>query len=399
MRIQLWSYNYEPEPQGIGPLSATLAQALRERGHDVLVVAAHPHYPQPLWGRRLRPYRERRDDVPVLRLPLWSGRDTPLARVRQDLTYTAAHLAVSPVLPTADVIIAVSPSFPALAVPMIVGRLRRIPWVLWLQDIVTDGATSTGLIPPGRLVRVARRFERSAYASAARIVVISDAFGENLRAKGVPRSKIVRIYNPMTRRPRAAPERPELAEGVPILLAMGNIGHSQGLDRIVEAFESSEDLRTLGARMVIAGHGVEADALRAKIQGSTVLMLGVLDRERLEQQLRAATLGLVSQRADVTEFNLPSKLMNYMAYGVPVLASVRPESETARIVARSGAGWVTDAAHPQQFARRAAELSGDALALAQAGAAGREFADANFSPQVVAERFEAVLREALASTV
>lgn len=68
MRIQLWSYNYDPEPQGIAPLSATLARALAARGHELLVVAAHPHYPEPAWGLRLRPYRERRDGIPVLRL-------------------------------------------------------------------------------------------------------------------------------------------------------------------------------------------------------------------------------------------------------------------------------------------------------------------------------------------
>lgn len=34
------------------------------RGHEVEVVAVHPHYPQPRWGRRTTPYRE---GVPVLR--------------------------------------------------------------------------------------------------------------------------------------------------------------------------------------------------------------------------------------------------------------------------------------------------------------------------------------------
>ncbi len=32
LRVQLWSYNYEPEPAGIGPVSAAGAKGLRERG-------------------------------------------------------------------------------------------------------------------------------------------------------------------------------------------------------------------------------------------------------------------------------------------------------------------------------------------------------------------------------
>ena len=90
MKIKLWSYNYEPEPCGIAPLSTVLAESLRDRGHQVSVVAAHPHYPEPIWGHRLRPHREVRNGIPVLRLPLWIGRDTSAERVRQEVSFVAA---------------------------------------------------------------------------------------------------------------------------------------------------------------------------------------------------------------------------------------------------------------------------------------------------------------------
>ncbi len=82
---------------------------------------------------------------------------------------------------------------------MLNARLRRTPWVLWLQDILPDGAAVTGILDEGTVLRLARRLERTAYNSAARIVVVSDSFAENLRAKGVPDAKITRIYNPATR--------------------------------------------------------------------------------------------------------------------------------------------------------------------------------------------------------
>ena len=73
--------------------------------------------------------------------------------------------------------------------------------------------------------------------------------------------------------------------------------------------------------------------------------------EELETEIERAAIGLVPQRPDVDEFNLPSKLMNLMSRGVPVLASVNPSSEIARIVRESGAGWVVDAADPEGFPR------------------------------------------------
>jgi colanic acid biosynthesis glycosyl transferase WcaI len=393
VRIQLWSYNYDPEQQGIGPLSTVLAEELVARGHDVLVVAAHPHYPQAEWGTRVLPYRERRRGIPVLRLPLWIGRETGLQRVRQEVSFALALSASAPILPDCDVVVAVSPSFPALGPCMAASSLRGIPWVLWLQDLVTDAAASTGLLDQRRVLRAATSFERTAYASASRIVVISETFRSNLRSKGVPDEKMVRIYNPSTvsnnkhfdRHPGTPPR----------ILAMGNIGRSQALDRIVEEFEASAELAELDARLVITGHGVEAAAVRRRIRGDRVSMLGVVEPDALARELRSAALGLVSQRADVTEFNLPSKLMNYMAHGVPVVASVRPESETARIVVSSGAGWVTDASSPAEYAATAARVLRDPEALVAAGTAGRAFAQAKFSARTFVEQFESVLVEAV----
>ncbi len=392
MRIQLWSYNYDPEPQGIAPLSRMVAVELSARGHEVLVVSAHPHYPEPSWGVRLRPYRESRDGIPILRLPLWIGRESGAERVRQEVSFALMQALAVPFLPAADAIVAVTPCFPALAPAMAFSRMRRTPWVMWLQDIVTDGAATTGLIEDGPVLKAAQSFERMAYDSASRVVVISEAFRQNLLAKGVREEKIVRIFNPSSRQ-ASQPIDPDGAPARPRILAMGNIGHSQGLDRIVDSFQASTALEALGAQLVIAGHGVAADEVRARVHSDRVHMPGVLYGEQLEPELRSASIGLVSQRADVQEFNLPSKLMNYMAYGIPVIASVRPDSETARIVLESGAGWVTDAQTPSEFASVAAAKLGDPEALKRASRAGFVYANENFHPSAVAAKFEAVLSD------
>ena len=130
------------------------------------------------------------------------------------------------------------------------------------------------------------------------------------------------------------------------------------------------------------------------ITTSRVEMLGVLPEAELVREIRLASLGIVTQRPDVAEFNLPSKLMNYFAAGLPVLASVRPESETARIVERSQGGWVTDAASPRSFAAKANELLRNPVRLLAAGVRGRRYAELNFAADCVVDRIEGELREA-----
>lgn len=408
MRVQLWSCNYAPEPTGIAPVSAVWAESMRELGHEVEVVAAFPHYPEPIWEHPRRPYRETVNGIRVRRLPLWVGRASAAQRIRQELSFTAALSAAIPFLGRPDVVVAVSPSFPALLPALINGRVRRVPWVLWLHDILPDGATATGLVSEaGPVVKASRALERLAYREANRIVVLSRAFASNLEIKGVAADKIQLIYDPATRRPErpgANGDRDGAGNGAPNgdggrvrrslrLLSMGNIGFSQGLETVVRSFEAAPDLNP-DVELVIAGSGVAAPAVAKELRTGRVEMTGLLPSADLERELQAASAGIVSQQHGGEEFNIPSKLMNFMIYGLPVLAFVDPGSEVARIVKASGAGWIADNADPASFARAVRAAISTPRELAERGAAGRAYAERNFSPDAFARRFDDVLRDA-----
>ena len=389
MHIQLWSYNYAPEPTGIGPVSTAWACAMRDRGHSVEVVAAHPHYPEPSWGRSFMPYREDRDGISVLRLPLWFGRSSSLARIRQELSFAAMQMVALPVVRRPNVMVVVSPCFPALIPAMLRAKMSEVPWVLWLQDILPDGAAATGLIADGRAVQAARRLERRAYAAAATIVVISEGFERNLLAKGVPGDKLYRVHNPATiaaptRSPRPASDGPSLR-----LLVMGNIGRSQGLDEFVRMFEEIDEP---DASLVITGTGVAEEGVRAQMRSDRVQMLGVVDEVRLEHELSIATAGVVSQRSDIAEFNVPSKLMNYMMRGLPVIAVARAEAEVSRIVTEAGAGWVVS--DRADLAAALQKLRDEDL-RGRVGAAAAAFAQARFSVERFADGFERAILAAV----
>ena len=395
LKIQLWSYNFDPEPTGIGIVSTVWARALRDLGHQVEVVAAHPHYPEPDWGTCLLPYRELRDGIEVLRLPLWIGRESAAARYRQELTFMAAQSMATPFLSHPDVLVSASPSFPALLPAVLNVRWRRVPWVLWLHDLLPDGAMATGLVDGGGVVlKLSRRLELAAYDAADRIVVLSNAFTENLLRKHVPEEKIELIYDPATRSPSQL-ARPGRSPGPLRTLSMGNIGHSQGLTALVAAFESAADL---DARLVITGTGVAAEEARAEIKSDRVEMLGLVDDERLERELTSADIGLVSQRYTGSEFNIPSKLMNFMAYGLPILAAVNPAGEVARIVRDSGAGWVVDSSDASKFPRELARLTQTPSEIQLRAAAAQEYAGEHFTQFGFARRFERTLLEVAHST-
>jgi len=397
LKIQLWSYNYAPEPTGIGPVSRVWAEGLRDRGHQVEVVAAHPHYPEPIWGSRILPYRENRAGIPVLRLPLWIGRGSAAERYRQELSFAAAQFAALPALAKPDVLVSASPSFPALLPAIVNALVRRAPWVLWLHDILPDGAASSGIVDEDSLViRASRRLESAAYRNADRIVVLSQAFVHNLAAKGVAESKIQLIYDPATRVPTREPSFGPAGGETPRLLSMGNIGFSQGLAPLVGAFERSDALDGVKVRFVIVGNGMAAEETRSQITSDRVEMPGVVEDQRLEHELQTATIAFVSQHHEGAEFNIPSKIMNFMAYGLPVLAAVNPEGEVGRIVLRAGAGWVVDSSKPETFPQKLAEILRSPEEIESRGRAAYEYAQRNFTQSGFAELFDESLSEVVA---
>jgi colanic acid biosynthesis glycosyl transferase WcaI len=174
---------------------------------------------------------------------------------------------------------------------------------------------------------------------------------------------------------------------------MGNIGFSQGLTALVGAFEADPAVAGPDVRLVITGNGLAADDVREKIATDRVQMLGVVDSDRLEQELHQADIGLVTQHHEGGEFNIPSKLMNFMAYGLPVLAAVNPAGEVARIVEASGAGWVVDSGDPEALPQAIARIAADPEDQRLRSQRARAWAEEHYTADGFARRFDAVIGE------
>jgi colanic acid biosynthesis glycosyl transferase WcaI len=188
----------------------------------------------------------------------------------------------------------------------------------------------------------------------------------------------------------------EVDQSAPRVLSMGNIGLTQGLAPLAAAFDDSDELRDLGAKLIITGTGVAAADVRRAIGRGQVEMLGVVSDDDLETQLRSASLAVVTQSFSGTEFNLPSKLMNFMAYGLPVIAAVNPRSEVARIVNEAECGWIVDSSQPESFPIAVASALRSPAEMADRGKRARVYAEAHFSREGFGSRIEAILQASIA---
>lgn len=346
--ITILGINYHPEPTGIAPYTAGLAEYLARQGYEVQVITAEPHYPSWRSMRLRRRYGTSEDvenGVKVMRVPIYiPRRQSALRRGFYELSFIIMAGFVSRRVRQVDVVLGVVPSLGGGAVAAWIARRRGCPYLLWIQDIVSLSVQESGVVrSAGHLLqRLLARMERVLVRRAQRVLIISDAFRGHFERLGVESLRLVRVRNWT----HIAPAEAELEFRVPCgrlaCLHIGNLGYKQDLETILDCANRAKEAG-LPIAFTIVGDGsrraqVEEIVLRQKLDNVKVLPLASSDE--LRELLAAADVFLLAQRDSVKDMALPSKLTTYFAWGRPVVAATDGRSAAALEIAASGGGLV-----------------------------------------------------------
>ena len=405
MKISFVTQWYDPET-GSAAIPGAIVRALIDRGHEVEVVTGFPNYPtgRIYGGYRLRPYqREVVRGVTVHRVPLYPSHDgSAMRRILNFLSFMASASSLGAMIARRSEVALIysTPGTVGMA-GLVLRRLLRRPFVLYIQDVWPDTVTATGMLP-SRYVRVAEwllhRFSNAVYRSAGHIAVISPGMKGLLVERGVPEDKISVVFNWVDEgvfRPVERGSR-ESNSAFEIMYA-GNIGDVQALDVAVRAVALASREVDVVLRMV--GSGIAVDSLAA-----LAAELGIADRiyfegprtlEQMAEVMASADAQLVCLKDDpLFTLTMPSKIQAILACGQPLLTCAPGDAATLTI--ESGAGWACEAGASEALAAlmiSASRLSVDELAAK--GRAGRAFYEARLSSVVGSERLETALRRAL----
>jgi glycosyltransferase involved in cell wall biosynthesis len=347
-----------------------LARALRERGHEIVILTGLPNYPHGrlFEGYGIRgPWSETVDDIPVLRVPLMprgDGRAWRLAANYASFAASATALGLARLPHDVDVVFVYEVSPITVALPAIaLRRLRSLPVVLWVQDLWPHNVSATGAVRSKTLLRAIAWLTRWIYARCDVVLAQSAAFLQPLEAQGVPRDRLSYLpnwaeilYEPMQLGPDA-PERAALPQGFLVVFA-GNIGVSQDFGTILAAAERLRDHPDI--HWVVFGDGrmkpwVEREVVKRGL-GRVVHLLGQHPVETMPKYFALADALLISLRHDpLYSMVVPSKLQSYMACAKPVIAAL--DGEAARIVRDSQGGLVVGAEDAEALAEAVLRIS------------------------------------------
>lgn len=402
MRIAFVSQWYDPEG-GSAAIPGAMVRALRDRGHDVEVVTGFPNYPTGRLydGYRIRPYqREVVRGVPVHRLPLYPSHDSSaLRRLLNFLTFMLSAATVGSALARRSQV-ALIYSTPATVglVGVVLRRLLRRPFVLYIQDVWPDTVAATGMLP-SRLARpvewALHRFCNEVYRAAEHIAVISPGMKSLLVERGVPASKVGVVYNWVDEDVFGPVERPARTDESFQLMYAGNIGHVQGLEVAIRAVAGLRDPRV---RLRLIGTGVAVPTLQGLAVelgvAGQVVFEGPRGIEEMARVMASADVQLVCLKDDpLFHLTMPSKVQAILASGRPLITCA--PGDAAALTTESGAGWAVPAGDADALAdaiRQARALPPEELE--ELGAAGRRYYEKRLSSGVGAALLERALERA-----
>lgn len=401
MHVMIVAPYYWPESVGPATWIQQLSSDLLEKGHQVTVLTAFPNYPT---GKVFDGYRgrilirEKVDGIDVVRTYIYA---TPRKSFwSRALSFGSVCLSLpigGMLVRHPDVIYCIIPPLPLGWTIELLGKLKRTPIVINVQDIYPQAAVSAGYLKNRLAIRVFEKVELSVYKQAAAIVVITEAFQRDLVAKGVEPGKVHVIPNwadvdAVRPAPKSNAFRRSLAvDGNLLVMYAGGMGHNSCLEAVIEA---ARLLANESPQFVLIGDGVYKQALQQKAARYSLPNLRFLPFVRAEdypQALAASDVQLVTLNPAATHTSLPSKTLKIMASGRPVLALTHADSDLCQILQTAKCGVAVDPANPQALADAIRGFVQNKEQLENMGRNARQFCLVHFERRHCTSQIEALL--------
>jgi len=383
--------------------SNDIAFELAKRGHEVDALVSIPNYPEGKCYKGYGIFRKRREVVNGVHV--YRAFQTPRGKGGWRLPVNYLTYVISGCMDVLfyfawkkyDCVICheTSPIFQAYP-GLLVSKLRKIPFYMWVLDIWPDAMRSGGGMKNEKIIGWADRRVKNIYKSCTKILISSRRFTESILPKGDFANKVVYFPNwseDMLEMP-ATYNTPELPNGFIIMIA-GNLGKSQNLDAVAEAMVKLHDIPEV--KWVFIGDGSRKEWLDKFIDDNDLkdcaITLGRFPFEAMPAFYQKANAMLVTLRASFPHLGMvvPARLQSYMSAGRPVLAMIGPGGQD--IIRESDCGYAVDAGDVDAFVQVVREkVLTDREGFEAKGENGRRYYENNYRKEDCINHLEEIIK-------
>ena len=400
LRVVLVSQYFPPEVGATQSRMQMFAEYLAARGHQVTVIAEFPNHPLGVIPDR---YHGRVYEVdtsnPYRVIRVWvktSRQKNQKTRLAFYSSFTVMASALGPLAGRADVVLATSPPLFTGLVGTALARLNRAPFVLDVRDLWPAAAGALNQISGDWMYAAAAGLERLLYRQADAVVAVTKPFCDHIDAFRGSRRRSVLIPNGTIElffdvgHDLGARSSLGVSDDAFLVTFAGTHGIAQALPAVLDA-AAAVDRRI---HFAFVGDGPVKEQLQRRAEQAALTNVHFHPQVPITEipAILAASDALLvplSAHPVFADF-VPSKMIDFMATGKPVVLSAR--GEAARLLEGAGGGIAVTPEDPQALAAALGRLMNDPAGARAFAERGREFARGRLRV-VQAERLEQVLLE------
>lgn len=405
MRILIVTLLYAPDDGPSAPLFQMLCEELVRKGHQVTIIAAVPHYPSgqvPEHFRRHWLQTSEENGVRVIRVRVPSlDRNRLLYRAIQFGVFQLGA-ALASLRQAYDVALVTNPAIEVFLPFFTSVVLRRKPSVFFVADVYPDVGIQLNIFRSRPVIKLVEALERFCLRHATYTWIFSQSFRIPIARLGVPPERQRLIYswiNPQAIAPlprNTAFSREFGLDDRFVVLYAGNLGLSQGLDRVLDVAQRLMGHPQFCFVFVGDGSGKEALVRQAEARQLTnVRFIPFQPFSRVAEVLATADVALLSLQSSIASSSIPSKTFSYLASGRPIIGILDPQSDAADLIRRSGGGMVIAPDQIDALEDVLLEWYRSPELYSEMGAKGRDYVLQYHTSPYAAEQVEALLQDAI----
>jgi len=380
------------------PFQAELSRRLTDLGH----VVRHTYAAEYTSGKG-----DFRSEPGVTFTPVSVGQPLQKYSFRQRTDYEvrfAAQLARDLRAADPDVVILCNTPLVVLSAVTRYLKRRRVPWILWHQDVYSAGMSAEVRrrlpAPVARpLAALIRSSERASCLRAASIVAIGPGFLPHYEAWRVPMDRVSVVPNwapldqitPAERDNEWARESGLTPEPLRLVYA-GTLGRKHRPLLLIELHEALRR-RGIDTSLVVVSEGAGADEIRQHASDG-VVVLPFQEAYKLPLVLASGDVLVALLESDAAEYSIPSKVLSYLAAGRPVIGMMPSSNPAAHDIEACGGAVVPPTSDGAEAAASwvATTTASDRQVI---GTDARRYAEQQFAVEQKVQQFDDLVRSLL----
>jgi colanic acid biosynthesis glycosyl transferase WcaI len=257
-------------------------------------------------------------------------------------------------------------------VGLLVQKLRGAKHYIWEMDLYPDAAVGLQVLSAGSpITRTMAFLADYVRRRASAIIVLGECMRTRVIAHGIEPERVVIAENWAD----GTLLRPSLRKsgGDLTIIYPGNLGLAHDVGTITDAMRELKSDAAI--RYLFVGGGARLEEMKRSCLADGIAgasFLPYCSRDRLNDLLAEADIGLVTQTDASLGSVVPSKAYSLMAAGLPILFIGPAESTVAATIRRFQCGWELRCGDSRQLVELLRELRRSRELVVEAGARARQ---------------------------